>query len=28
MVLMTECIIVDEPTDNDMDMAHGMPGMM
>ena len=29
MVLMTECIIVDEPSDNDdMDMAHGMPGMM
>jgi chaperonin GroEL len=28
MILMTECIIVDEPSDNDMDMPHGMPGMM
>ena len=28
MLLMTECIIVDEPTENDMDMPGGMPGMM
>ena len=28
MVLMTECVIVDEPKDDDMDMPQGMPGMM
>lgn len=28
MILMTECVIVDELTDNDMDMPGGMPGMM
>ena len=28
MVLMTECVIVDEPTEDDMDMPQGMPGMM
>ena len=28
MLLMTECVIVDEPTENDMDMPGGMPGMM
>ena len=28
MVLMTECVIVDAPNDDDMDMPQGMPGMM
>jgi len=28
MLLMTECVIVDEPTENEMDMPGGMPGMM
>jgi chaperonin GroEL len=28
MLLMTECVIVDEPSDNDIDMSAGMPGMM
>jgi chaperonin GroEL len=28
MLLMTECVIVDEPTDNDSDMSAGMQGMM
>jgi chaperonin GroEL len=28
MLLMTECVIVDEPTDTDMDMSAGMQGMM
>jgi chaperonin GroEL len=28
MLLMTECVIVDEPKDDDMDMPQGMPGMM
>ncbi len=28
MVLMTECVIVDEPKEDDMDMPQGMPGMM
>ena len=28
MLLMTECVIVDEPTDDDIDMPQGMPGMM
>ena len=28
MLLMTECVIVDEPTDDAMDMPQGMQGMM
>jgi chaperonin GroEL len=28
MVLMTECVIVDETKEDEMDMPHGMPGMM
>jgi chaperonin GroEL len=28
MLLMTECVIVDEPSDDDMDMPQGMQGMM
>ena len=28
MILMTECVIVDEKSDDNMDMSHGMPGMM
>jgi chaperonin GroEL len=28
MLLMTECVIVDELSENDMDMPGGMPGMM
>jgi chaperonin GroEL len=28
MVLMTECVIVDEPKEDDIDMPQGMPGMM
>jgi chaperonin GroEL len=28
MVLMTECVIVDETKEDDMDMPQGMPGMM
>jgi chaperonin GroEL len=28
MLLMTECVIVDEPSDNDIDMSGPMPGMM
>ena len=28
MLLMTECVIVDEPSNDDIDMPQGMPGMM
>jgi chaperonin GroEL len=28
MILMTECVIVDETKENEMDMPQGMPGMM
>jgi chaperonin GroEL len=28
MVLMTECVIVDELKEDEMDMPQGMPGMM
>ena len=28
MLLMTECVIVDEPSNDDIDMPQGMQGMM